>query len=226
MPARELQPAFSPDGTHVAFAWDGEGRDNLDLYVKVVGDVTPLRLTSDPAVDGYPAWSPDGRQIAFYSARGGGGIYLISPLGGQERKLADLATDSRPVWLTDGKFLLVARLHQEGQPDADDGALFLVPVESERAPRRILTPARGTWYRDPALAPDGRSLAFASCTAFQISPKCSLQVAEWQAGTASAGTPREIAIPFGPMYGAAWTTDGASLIYGARNRETSAYLWR
>ena len=30
----ELCPTFSPDGTHVAFAWNGERQDNIDIYVK------------------------------------------------------------------------------------------------------------------------------------------------------------------------------------------------
>src|ERR1017187_5478655 len=191
-PGSEIYPAFSPDGTHVAFAWDGEGRDNFDVYVKMVGNVTALRLTSDPAYDGFPAWSPDGRQIAFYSARGGGGIYLISPDGGPERKLADLATNSRPAWTADGKCLLVAKLYKERLPETGDGALFLVPVENEGAPCQILAPPRGTWYRDPAFAPDGRSLAFASCTGAMVGQSCSLQVAGLQGGLAPAGKPRQI----------------------------------
>src|SRR5579862_8845738 len=52
----ETEPAFSPDGNQVAFQWDGENEDNRDIYVKVLGSETPLRLTSDPAEDGLPAW--------------------------------------------------------------------------------------------------------------------------------------------------------------------------
>jgi hypothetical protein len=47
----ELQPALSPDGTQVAFRWDGEQQNNIDIYIKPVDAVTPLRLTSDPAAD-------------------------------------------------------------------------------------------------------------------------------------------------------------------------------
>jgi DNA-binding winged helix-turn-helix (wHTH) protein len=78
----ETHPAFSPDGNQVAFTWTGEGDDNPDVYVKVVGGTSVLRLTRDPAADLLPAWSPDGRQIAFFSTRGGGGIYLVPSLTG------------------------------------------------------------------------------------------------------------------------------------------------
>jgi Tol biopolymer transport system component/DNA-binding winged helix-turn-helix (wHTH) protein len=225
-PGREATPAFSPDGTHVAFTWYGEKDDNPDIYVKLVGSTTALRLTSDPAYDGYPAWSPDGRQIAFYSERGGGGIYLVSPVGGPERKLADLATNSQPAWTADGKYLLVAKLYREGQPDTGDGALLMVPVESQGAPRQILTPPRGTWYKDPAIGPGGRSLAFASCAGVQAAPSCSLQVVELQAGRAPAGKPRQITKPSGPIWGIAWVPDGSSLIYAVSIIEPRPYLWR
>src|SRR5262249_14361117 len=86
----EDQAAFSPEGKQVAFVWNGEKEDNSDIYVKLLGAETPLRLTTDPAPDVNPAWSPDGRQIAFLrqSAKNGG-FYLIPALGGSERKLAE-----------------------------------------------------------------------------------------------------------------------------------------
>jgi serine/threonine protein kinase len=116
----ELSPTFSPDGNQVAFAWNGEKQDNFDLYVKVVGGGTALRLTTDPAPDLDPAWSPDGRQIAFRRARRqvifrggeaeGGSIFLTSPLGGPEKKLADFEGLGSMSWSPDGKWLAAARL--------------------------------------------------------------------------------------------------------------------
>src|SRR5689334_19542137 len=58
---REMQASFSPDGNQVAFVWNGEKQDNFDLYAKLIGSDTLLRLTSNPAPDFRPAWSPDGR---------------------------------------------------------------------------------------------------------------------------------------------------------------------
>jgi serine/threonine protein kinase len=59
------RPALSPDGSWVAFQWNGKNRDNWDIYVKELDGAGFNRLTADPAVDCCPAWSPDGRQIAF-----------------------------------------------------------------------------------------------------------------------------------------------------------------
>ena len=53
-PGFEYSPSFSPDGTQVAFSWNGESQDNLDIYVKLVGPgPPPLRLTTNPATT-YP----------------------------------------------------------------------------------------------------------------------------------------------------------------------------
>src|SRR6202011_1665114 len=89
-PGSERSPTFSPDGTQVAFSWNGEKQDNYDIYVKMVDSGSPpLRLTTNPEPDGKPAWSPNGRHIAFVRGKG---VYLISPLGGPERKLCELHT--------------------------------------------------------------------------------------------------------------------------------------
>jgi hypothetical protein len=48
---------FSPDGSQVAFSWNGQDQDNYDLYVKVLDAERPLRLTTDPAADGFAAWT-------------------------------------------------------------------------------------------------------------------------------------------------------------------------
>ena len=87
----ESGPTFSPDGTQVAFAWDGEQRDNSDIYVKLVGSTEVRRLTTDPATDFAPQWSPDGKWIAYARSQSltAHRIRLMSSLGGSDRGLGD-----------------------------------------------------------------------------------------------------------------------------------------
>ncbi|RPJ50975.1 MAG: serine/threonine protein kinase, partial [Methanobacteriota archaeon] len=60
LPRQERWPSFSPDGTKVAFGWNGGLSNDFDLYTKPVGSEDKTRLTVNSAQDMYPDWSPDG----------------------------------------------------------------------------------------------------------------------------------------------------------------------
>jgi Tol biopolymer transport system component len=90
----EWGAAFSPDNRQVAFAWNGESKDNYDIYLKASGSNIPTRLTTDPAKDLSPVWSPDGRRIAFLRSLGRchAALMMIPAAGGPEVKIAETDT--------------------------------------------------------------------------------------------------------------------------------------
>ncbi|MGH8116313.1 MAG: TolB family protein, partial [Rhodanobacteraceae bacterium] len=105
----EVFPSFSPDGTQVAFAWNGKDRAGYDIYVKVIGSPDELRLTDDPASEIRPAWSPDGSRIAYIRwTAAAQTIYLVSRIGGAKRKVAEFSNlgDSNLAWWPDSKSLV------------------------------------------------------------------------------------------------------------------------
>ena len=64
-PGDETQPVFSPDGSRIAFVWEGENSINSDIYIKPVRGVGMERLTTNAAEDLSPILVPDGRKIAW-----------------------------------------------------------------------------------------------------------------------------------------------------------------
>ena len=164
VPGVVRSPSLSPDGAYVVFSWNGPKKDNSDLYVQQIGAAPVRRLTSDPANDHSPSWSPDGRTIAFLRRGPAGGkieVLRIAPLGGPERKVAEIQprlASFRPAsltWCPDSTCLVVTDTLGAARPDA----LFQIALETGE--RRQLTHPEGPVRdSDPAISPDGTMLVF------------------------------------------------------------------
>jgi eukaryotic-like serine/threonine-protein kinase len=185
----EMMPTLSPDGSQVAFAWNGDKEsDSVDIYVTIVGSPTVHRITTAPAWDVFPRWSPDGRHIAFVRqlTEHAGLVYLTSPLGGPERKLSDVAVHfdrylafGHLSWSPDSQHILAARPSQlDGRRSGAGvwrrGGGLLQPV-ARRCRRRDAGRAnRDGWLQCPqAIArggPDGLRTLERHCTHLSLSP--------------------------------------------------------
>ena len=216
-PGNESSPSFSPDGTQVAFAWDGEKQNNWDIYVKQIGVEPPYRLTNDPAGDYSPAWSPDGRFIAFLRevSTGKTAIMLTPQRGGSERILAEIDGAVRRLgygpflsWTPDSKWL-VAPTPTTGQQRG--WALRLFSTETGEQNPLTTPPSEEIGDTAPAVSPDGRTLVFS-----RVSPDY-YNVTLWllRLGEGYKPLDREEKVQTGQMTNtsAAWLPDGREFVF-------------
>ena len=220
-PGSQRYPCFSPDGSQVAFSWDGDNGGNFDIYVKLLGESNALRLTTDPAADLNPAWSPDGKRIAFERSGPNGGIYTTSPLGGAEQRLTDFPARGQMSWSPDGKWLAVSSLTSESS------GIFLLPVEGGE-PRQISNPKPLGFDVAPSFSRDGRLLAYAACFGPVRLYSCDITAQDLNSAYAPQGSPRRISDhAISLVRGMAWSHDGESLISdGEVGAYMRRYLWR
>ena len=108
----DYSPAFSPDGSRVAFVRGTLAGVVQDLYVVPTRGGEPKRLTFDRTwIKGSPTWTPDGRDIVFSSPRRGLlSLWRISASGRTPRPLANIAMASYPSISGEGNQLVY--LHQ------------------------------------------------------------------------------------------------------------------
>jgi TolB protein len=101
-PGYENDPAWSPDGSTIAFSGDYAG--NWDIWTIPVGGGAATRVTFDPALDKDPCWSPDGNFIAFWSLRSGNAdIWLTPATGGTPIQITtSIYLEWGPSWSPDG----------------------------------------------------------------------------------------------------------------------------
>jgi Tol biopolymer transport system component/DNA-binding winged helix-turn-helix (wHTH) protein len=232
-PGIQKQPSLSPDGSQVAFAWDGMNHDNFDIYVKLVGPGEPVRITTNAARDEQPAWSPDGKLIAFvrFAAPGTSldrtsSVFVLPALGGAERKLTDRFRPAWPYpqkedlsWTPDGKWIAFPA----GSPQDELAGLRMVSVATGET--RQLTNAGVKFQGDhsPSFSPDGRFLAFIR----EPGPSAS-QVYLLPLTSNFTPSGKEVRVTSGNrnIVGVAWTPDSNAVVFSAGSHTGAMSLHR
>ncbi|MBK9374423.1 MAG: PD40 domain-containing protein [Holophagales bacterium] len=104
-PGAKTSPAFSPDGSLLAFTGELDG--NLDVFVAPATGGVPRRLTWHPSRDTVQGFTPDGKAVLFASPREAFNnrhdqLYTVPVEGGLETKLP-IPHAARAVYSPDGK---------------------------------------------------------------------------------------------------------------------------
>ena len=152
-------PAWSPDGTEIAFASGGARYEQI--WIVGVDGTNLRRLTGPNVIDADPQWSPDGRRIVFrridpYRARKGYALFVVNIDGSGERQLTPwaLRAGDHPDWSPDGRRILF-RANVEG-PRTISSNLYTIRPDGSGLTQ--LTHARGgtVQHLSAGFSPDGR----------------------------------------------------------------------
>ena len=170
------QPAWSPDGSRIAFKRTKDGYRSFQIYVKRVAGGPARRLT-DGRFDEHPAWSPDGRLIAYSSMRG---LKVIRPDGSGERRIVrfreafdvDWSPDGSRIAYTNRPWVWIARWNGTGKrrivrgraADWSPDGRKLVYMPPNGGVATIGVNGKGRRYLsnglEPSWSPDGKKIAF------------------------------------------------------------------
>ena len=210
-PGQELDysPAFSPDGSTVAFVRGTPAGVVEDLYVVPAAGGVPTRLTFDKTwIHGSPTWTTDGREIVFSSTRGGlASLWRISASGGTPRPIAGVGViASDPSISPKGNQLVYKQTYIKEK-------ILRVNLKDDKHTEglpAVVNLKKGRNWR-PTFSPDGKRFAFESVLGHSEIWACDSDGSNCGQLTSlqsTAGAPR-------------WSPDGHSMAFEYRPSEHS-----
>ena len=146
-------PAWSPDGTKIAFHSNRDG--NLEIYKMNADGTGVTRVTNNAAADFNPTWSPDGTKIAFISNRTGPQqVWVMNFDGSNPTALTNVTTlPDNPEWSPDGTRVA---FNTEGAPGED---IYTIKVDGTGLTNIAPSPSDDVY---PTWSPNDATIAFLS----------------------------------------------------------------
>ncbi|MEO5574684.1 MAG: Ig-like domain-containing protein, partial [Gaiellaceae bacterium] len=149
-------PAFSPDGTKIAFESKPDVTQGTpsDVWVMNADGTGKVNLTNSAANDGSPTWSPNGMKIAFHSNPANGeDIFTMNADGSSPTPLPANSggRDADPDWSPDGQKILFVSNRT--------GPTSVWSVNLDGTGLLNVT-SSGNFDADPAWSPDGSYIVF------------------------------------------------------------------
>lgn len=218
----DIDPAWSPDGQHLAFASDRDG--NNELCVMDADGSNQNCLTNNATTnkkpdkklpeDRSPVWSPDNQRIAFISTRNGSAqIYAVNADGSNPLDLTNNPfNNSEPAWSPDLKQVAFVS-SRDGNPEIcvmDASGFNQRCLTNNRTPDKKPNPAKPQDI-SPAWSSDSQKLAFVSNRDRNKNPQIYVM-------NVDGSNPTNITKKLSADEQPAWSPDGAQIAF-VSNRE-------
>jgi dipeptidyl aminopeptidase/acylaminoacyl peptidase len=213
-PEQNSEPAWSPDGTRIAFTSRRDGGDP-EIYVMNADGSNEVRFTTRSGTDEQPSWSPDGSRIAWVSDQFGNSDIVSANLDRsdfRQHTSNGAFVDTDPEWSPDGS-LIAFRSNRSGSGD-----IYVVSPGGgpEAGIRQVTNDAAAD--ASPTWSPDGSRIAFTS----QRSGNEDI----WS--VASGGlesSPRQITTDASVDREPSWSPDGARIAFASARNGGTLHIW-
>ncbi len=205
----EEWPAFSPDGTQLAYTHSEDGIQEVRVFDFVTGQIRSL----GSALGNWPpSWSRDGKRLVFGDTEDGTDRVVALNLSNDTKKgliAFDTFRSPRPHLSGDGQALYYSDTRNLSSSVTGLGGLYRLPLNEQAQPQAVTE--LEDHLIDGLVSPDGKWLAFRRNMEIWMAPMSTEPVREQHVRRLSLGGGNTFS--FAP--------DGSAIIYSAGNR-----VWR